>query len=226
VSTKPTAVPADPSGLCVGIEGTTQDRRCTFDDYYWYGIPGALGEQFLAAWAGASDGVGFNVPMLVDCSSYNKYKDNSAYWIGDGVGVVAAALTLSAIAGIRISTSLASRSSATTRLTNSGGAGVVRIGQAGEDAVRSMYAIGPKATRVIGGNTRIFDGLNKTAVSEVKNVSYQALTQQLKDSLAYAKKKGLDFDLYVRGDPSPTKLSGPLMEEIRSNPRFNLKLIP
>ena len=70
---------ADPSGLCVGIEGTTQDRRCAYDEYYWYGIPGALGEAFTAAWAGASDGVGFNFPMLVDCSSYNKYKDNSAY---------------------------------------------------------------------------------------------------------------------------------------------------
>ena len=81
---------ADPSGLCVGIEGTTQDRRCAYDDYYWYGIPGALGDAFTAAWAGASDGVGFNVPMLVDCSSYNKYKGNSAYWIGDAVGVLTA----------------------------------------------------------------------------------------------------------------------------------------
>lgn len=57
------------SGMCVGIKGTTQDRRCTYNDYYWYGIPGALGDQFLAAWAGASDGVGFNVPMLLDDSS-------------------------------------------------------------------------------------------------------------------------------------------------------------
>ena len=96
--------------MCVGIEGTIQDRRCTYDDYYWYGIPGALGDQFLAAWAGASDGVGFNVPMLVDCSSYNKYKDNSAYWIGDAVGVLTAVLTLTAAADIRIPSSWASQS--------------------------------------------------------------------------------------------------------------------
>ena len=87
--------------------------------YYWYGIPGALGEAFTAAWAGASDGVGFNFPMLVDCSSYNKYKDNSAYWIGDAVGVLTGVVTLTAAADIRIPSAFASRSYAPTDVANS-----------------------------------------------------------------------------------------------------------
>ncbi|MCU1526448.1 MAG: rhsA [Frondihabitans sp.] len=84
--------------------------------------------------------------------------------------------------------------------SSSGGAAAVRAGQAGEAAVKDAYKIGDKATRVIDGRTRIFDGLNDDAVSEVKNVKYQAFTQQLKDSLAYAQEHNVNFDLYVRGD--------------------------
>ncbi|WP_207792989.1 putative toxin [Nocardioides acrostichi] len=62
-----------------------------------------------------------------------------------------------------------------------GGANAVRIGQAGESAVRSAFDIGPKATRVINGRTRIFDGLNDVAVSEVKNVQRLSYTRQLRD---------------------------------------------
>lgn len=58
-------------------------------------------------------------------------------------------------------------------VTPKNGAAIVRMGQAGEDAVRSVFDIGPKVEKVIGGRTRIFDGLNSEAVSEVKNVGYQ-----------------------------------------------------
>ena len=96
---------------------------------------------------------------------------------------------------------------ATAVAAETGGAASVRLGQAGEAAVRGAYDIGPKATAEIGGRTRIFDGLNGEAVSEVKNVARQSLTQQLRDDIAYARDNGLRFDLYVR--PS-TELSGPL----------------
>lgn len=109
--------------------------------------------------------------------------------------------------------------------SSSGGAAAVRIGNAGEAAVRSMYDIGPKATRVIGTRTRIFDGLSLTAVSEVKNVGYQPYTQQLKDILSYAQQNKLRFDLYVRSGSNPTILSGPLEEAIR-NGDITLKFIP
>lgn len=106
-----------------------------------------------------------------------------------------------------------------------GGAGPVRIGQAGEAAVRASYDIGPKVSEVIDGRKRIFDGLNDEAVSEVKNVQYQAFTQQLKDSLAYAQANGRRFDLYVRGGESETTLSGPLKAAVMSG-EVNLRFIP
>lgn len=95
--------------------------------------------------------------------------------------------------------------------TPSGGAGPVRVGQAGENAVRGAYDIGPKATVNVNGRTRIFDGLTDTAVTEVKNISSLSYTQQLKDSLSYAQATGRGFDLYVRPD---TYLSGPLRDAI------------
>lgn len=88
-----------------------------------------------------------------------------------------------------------------------GGANAVRKGQAGERAVRSAFDIGPKATRVINGRTRIFDGLNSSAVSEVKNVRRLSYTRQLRDYADYASRNGLRLDIYVRGG---TKISGPL----------------
>ena len=108
--------------------------------------------------------------------------------------------------------------------TNSevGGAGPVRVGQAGEAAVQGAYDIGPKATVEIGGRTRILDGLTDSTVTEVKNVASQSYTQQLKDSLAYARSTGRSFDPYVRPD---TYLTGPLRDAIAEG-LINLKFIP
>jgi hypothetical protein len=92
-----------------------------------------------------------------------------------------------------------------------GGAASVRLGQAGEAAVRGAYDIGPKASAQIGGRTRIFDGLIDAAVSEVENVGSQSLALQLRGSLSYAQSTGRRFDLYVRQD---TYLSGPLRDAI------------
>ncbi|WP_169748132.1 putative toxin [Demequina rhizosphaerae] len=132
------------------------------------------------------------------------------------------AKTLIAV-GERVVTRVAARE--TAQVAANGGAASVRLGQAGENAVRGAFDIGPKATAQIGGRTRIFDGLNDVAVSEVKNVKYQAYTQQLKDSLAYAQQNGLRFDLYVRGGANPTTLSGPLEAAIR-NGDIGLRYIP
>lgn len=85
------------------------------------------------------------------------------------------------------------------RATNAGrgGAGPVRLGQAGEDAVRGAYDIGPKATRVINGRTRIFDGLTTSTLSEVKNVGSLSYSSQLRDYVSYAQQTGRQVDLYV-----------------------------
>jgi RHS repeat-associated protein len=103
-----------------------------------------------------------------------------------------------------------------------GGAEPVRIGQAGEAAVREAYDIGAKETVQINGRTRILDGLNDEAVSEVKNVARQSLTQQLRDQIDYATQKGRRFDLYVRPD---TELSTPLFR-VWLTGQVNLMYIP
>jgi len=144
-----------------------------------------------------------------------------------GEGVFARALSAVGNTAREIGSAIArlgARGNAAAETTN--GAAIVRMGQAGEAAVRAVYNIGAKATRVIGGRTRIFDGLNASAVSEVKNVRYQAFTQQLKDSLAYAQANGLQFDLYVRGGANPTILSKALKYAIDNTPDFNLRSIP
>jgi hypothetical protein len=103
-----------------------------------------------------------------------------------------------------------------------GGAGVVRVGQAGEAAVRSVADIGPKVAIDVAGRTRIPDGLTSTVLSEVKNVGSLSYTQQLRDFAAHASANGLRFDLWVR---PTTQLSGPLAQEV-ANGAINLRYIP
>ncbi len=105
-----------------------------------------------------------------------------------------------------------------------GGASVVRAGQAGEAAVRSVADIGPKVPITVAGRGRIPDGLNLEArvLSEVKNVSSLSYTRQLRDFAAHARANGLRFDLWVRPD---TELSGPLAREV-ANKAINLRYIP
>lgn len=116
------------------------------------------------------------------------------------------------------------RSSGARIATEAGPGGIEPVlqGQAGEAAVRGSYDIGDKATAVIDGRTRIFDGLNSDAVSEVKNVASQSYTQQLRDSVSYAQANGLRFDLYVRPD---TYLTGTLRQAV-SDGLINLRFIP
>ena len=103
-----------------------------------------------------------------------------------------------------------------------GGAGVVRVGQAGEAAVRSVADIGPKVAIDVAGRTRIPDGLTSTVLSEVKNVGSLSYTQQLRDFAAYASANGLRFDLWVR---PTTRMSGPLLDAIESG-AINRRFIP
>lgn len=89
---------------------------------------------------------------------------------------------------------------------------MVRIGQAGERAVRAVVDIGPKVGISVNGVSRIPDGLTASAVNEVKNVASLSYTSQLRDFAQYAKDTGRQFNLFVRPD---TKLSAPLMEAVK-----------
>lgn len=104
-----------------------------------------------------------------------------------------------------------------------GGAGPVRLGQAGEDAVRGAYDIGPKIKIDVAGRKRIPDGLTSTTLSEVKNVSSLSYSQQLRDFAQYAQQSGRSFDLYVR---PTTSLSGPLQRAAGPGGPINLRFIP
>lgn len=111
-----------------------------------------------------------------------------------------------------------------TSVTANGGAVSVRLGRTGEKAARGAFDIG-KATAQIGGSSRISSGLKDVAVSEVKNVKYQASMLQVKDGVAYAQQRDLRFELYVRGGANPTLLSGPPEAAIRSGD-IGLRHIP
>jgi len=102
-------------------------------------------------------------------------------------------------------------------------AAVRALGAAGEAAVRAAYNIGAKTRVPFGETWFVADGLIPgQVISEVKNVTYQGWTQQLRDYSIYALTNGLRFDLYVR---EGTELS-PLLEAARARGLVNVIRVP
>ena len=87
----------------------------------------------------------------------------------------------------------------------------VKLGKAGEEAVKSVYKIGDSTAIKIGTKTRFPDGLTVTTLSEVKNVAKLSYTKQLQDYAQYAASHNLGFNLYTRPN---TVLSPPLLNAI------------
>jgi hypothetical protein len=85
-------------------------------------------------------------------------------------------------------------------------------GRAAEEAV-GIPVNAPKPSINIPGSVvrRFPDRLTEKTLEEVKNVQYLALTQQLRDYLAYAQANQLTFILHVHPE---TKYSGPLQDLI------------
>lgn len=85
------------------------------------------------------------------------------------------------------------------------------LGRQGEEAVGIVK--NTKHIKSLTGTAsyRVPDGLTDTAIIEVKNVSKLSYTNQLRDYVAWAKHKGLRFELYVR---ESTQLSKPLQEAV------------
>ena len=81
-------------------------------------------------------------------------------------------------------------------------------------AVQNAFQIGEKTPFNVLGRDRIADGMTRTTVSEVKNVGYQAYTQQLKDYVTFSIDTNRQFFLHVRGGANPTTLSTPLKEAV------------
>jgi len=118
--------------------------------------------------------------------------------------------------GLSATTPLAAQSSVLARP-------IAQVGQEGEAAVGiPQDAPKPSITITSSGTRRYPDRLTRWTLEEVKNVKYQAFTQQLSDCLEYAEEKGLTFILHARPD---TVFSGPLKALIVSG-HINLRYIP
>ncbi|TME54492.1 MAG: hypothetical protein E6I60_07750 [Chloroflexi bacterium] len=94
------------------------------------------------------------------------------------------------------------------------------LGREGE-AAANIAKTGERIPSLTGTAAyRVPDELNHAAgtITEVKNVGYQALTNQLRDSMMYANERGYEFILKVR---ATTKLSGPLQDAADAG-AFNL----
>jgi len=101
----------------------------------------------------------------------------------------------------------------------------VRKGQAGEAAVRRVADIGIKAPFTgASGKKRIADGFNDLTnrIAEVKNVSYQALTSQIRDYVAYAKANNVTFELWLNKGAKVSKQ----LQELIDNGIVIPKVIP
>jgi hypothetical protein len=85
------------------------------------------------------------------------------------------------------------------------------LGQQGEAAVRAIRDIGPKKPIVVNGRRRIPDGMNRTTLTEIKNVRSLSYTQQLRDYADYANENGLVFELWM---PRGVEMSRTLRGEI------------
>jgi hypothetical protein len=88
-----------------------------------------------------------------------------------------------------------------------------QLGQQGE-AVSGVVKNTERIPSLTGtAKYRTPDGLNTTTrtIDEVKNVGYQARTNQIRDNIAFAQQNGFTFNLHVR---TTTRLSGPLQREI------------
>jgi RHS repeat-associated protein len=109
-----------------------------------------------------------------------------------------------------------------------GGSGPVRQGQAGEQQVRNQCDIGNPQGMNVNVRNRRPDGVNDSAISEVKSGQYVPLSEQLRDYVQRAGETGRTMDLYTTNPGA--QLSAPLQSliessggQIRHNPNFTPK---
>lgn len=93
------------------------------------------------------------------------------------------------------------------------------LGMAGETAVGITA---PKTAIQVAGRTRFPDRLTRYTLEEVKNVSHQSFTRQLRDFHRFSQDNGLQMILHTR---SNTTFSGPLRQMI-DNGQIVRQIIP
>lgn len=86
-----------------------------------------------------------------------------------------------------------------------------KLGQQGEQAANIVKNTERIKSLTNTAKYRVPDALSKTTLTEIKNVKYQALTNQIKDFVLWSEQEGLEFVLKTRLD---TKISAPLQNLI------------
>lgn len=93
----------DPTGLCIGMNGTTQDRKCGYNDFFWAGLGPSIGQALVASSQGFNDGLLFGVPLLAN-NDYCRLGIDPSFWSGYIGGTLIAAGTLGLAAAERAET--------------------------------------------------------------------------------------------------------------------------
>jgi RHS repeat-associated protein len=90
----------DPTGLCVGMDGTPQDRQCTQNDFFWAGLGPSLEHQWQVDSAGFNDGLLFGAPLLIN-NDQCEYGNDPSFWAEYALGVAVSAASLGVAAADR-----------------------------------------------------------------------------------------------------------------------------
>ncbi|MCU1417165.1 MAG: hypothetical protein JWP32_1339 [Schumannella sp.] len=98
----------DPTGLCVGLDGTPQDRTCNYNDFYWAGLGNSISTQARIAHAGFSAGSTFGVGLLTN-DDVNCYGSNPMFWVEYALGVTVSAAAVLLSGGTSLEAALATR---------------------------------------------------------------------------------------------------------------------
>lgn len=80
----------DPTGLCVGMDGTPQDRNCTANDFFWAGVPDAIDQGVGVGIVGFVDGFTYGLSAKIDPKGtcIAQATDPMGYAWAEGVGEV------------------------------------------------------------------------------------------------------------------------------------------
>jgi hypothetical protein len=92
----------DPTGLCVGMDGTPQDRTCNYLDFFYGDLGSSIAQQFQVANAGFSAGSTFGVGLLTN-NDANCYGSNPEFWVEYGLGTIVGLAGVVATAGTSLS---------------------------------------------------------------------------------------------------------------------------
>jgi RHS repeat-associated protein/uncharacterized repeat protein (TIGR02543 family) len=189
---------SDPSGLEPEDSDDKSGTGGQVDDVYFVSSQDAMtaffvGQEQLMSWAshnlpwpGAGGAQGRSLSLPSGCCSF---AENPAL-------ILAAAAIMTRLAPLV-----------------AGGLLSLRLGQIAERAVRMSFNIGDRFRFSVDNRWRIADGMVGLRISEVKNVRYLGLNQQIRDYVTFSQRNGLEFNLYVRFD---TRLSRPLEQAVTS----------